>query len=123
VGDVQEACWTKGRRGDNVGLAAERSGAEGHRAGAGDSEPGSITPHTKFKRRRMCAEGRGWATQRRVLHRVYRRSFTFRTTDVTGVAHLPEGVEMVSWAGRQCGDGDRVDRADSDGEGIAVCDP
>jgi len=52
----------------------------------------------------------------------YRPQFYFRTTDVTGVATLPEGVEMGD-AGGQCGVDGGVDHPDCDGEGVAVCHP
>jgi ribosomal protein L33 len=58
------------------------------------SKPGSITPHTKFKAEAyvLTKEEGGRHTP---FFTGYRPQFYFRTTDVTGVAHLPEGVEMV----------------------------
>ncbi len=55
---------------------------------------GSITPHTKFKGEVyvLTKEEGGRHTP---FFTGYRPQFYFRTTDVTGVAHLPEGVEMV----------------------------
>jgi elongation factor Tu len=92
-GDVQEAA---GRRhgGRQRRVAAARSGAQGHRARAGDCEAGQITPHTKFKAEAyvLTKEEGGRHTP---FFTGYRPQFYFRTTDVTGVAHLPEGVEMV----------------------------
>jgi len=58
------------------------------------AKPGSITPHTKFKGEVyiLTKEEGGRHTP---FFNGYRPQFYFRTTDVTGVAHLPEGVEMV----------------------------
>ena len=58
------------------------------------SKPGSITPHTKFTAEIyvLSKEEGGRHTP---FFNGYRPQFYFRTTDVTGVAHLPEGVEMV----------------------------
>ena len=58
------------------------------------SKPGSITPHTKFKAEAyvLTKEEGGRHTP---FFTGYRPQFYFRTTDVTGVAHLPTGVEMV----------------------------
>ena len=58
------------------------------------SKPGSITPHTKFKAEVyiLTKEEGGRHTP---FFNGYRPQFYFRTTDVTGVAQLPEGVEMV----------------------------
>jgi elongation factor Tu len=58
------------------------------------SKPGSITPHTKFKSEVYCLtkEEGGRHTP---FFNGYRPQFYFRTTDVTGVVQLPEGVEMV----------------------------
>ena len=84
----------EGRAGDNVGLllrGVERSAIE---RGQVISKPGSITPHTKFKAEAyvLTKEEGGRHTP---FFTGYRPQFYFRTTDVTGVAHLPEGVEMV----------------------------
>ena len=58
------------------------------------AKPGSITPHTKFKAQVyvLAKEEGGRHTP---FFNGYRPQFYFRTTDVTGVANLPEGVEMV----------------------------
>jgi elongation factor Tu len=58
------------------------------------SKPGSITPHTKFKAEAyvLKKEEGGRHTP---FFNGYRPQFYFRTTDVTGVVQLPEGVEMV----------------------------
>ena len=58
------------------------------------AKPGSITPHTKFKAQAyiLTKEEGGRHTP---FFNGYRPQFYFRTTDVTGVAKLPEGTEMV----------------------------
>jgi elongation factor Tu len=58
------------------------------------AKPGSITPHTKFKAQAyiLTKEEGGRHTP---FFNGYRPQFYFRTTDVTGVANLPEGTEMV----------------------------
>ena len=83
-----------GVAGDNVGLllrGVERKDVE---RGQVIAKPGSITPHTKFKAEAyvLTKEEGGRHTP---FFTGYRPQFYFRTTDVTGVAHLPEGVEMV----------------------------
>src|SRR5918912_452399 len=80
--------------GDNVGLllrGVERKDVE---RGQVIAKPGSITPHTKFKAEAyiLTKEEGGRHTP---FFSGYRPQFYFRTTDVTGVAKLPEGVEMV----------------------------
>ena len=84
----------EGRAGDNVGLllrGIERSAIE---RGQVIAKPGSINPHTKFKAEAyvLTKEEGGRHTP---LFTGYRPQVYYRTTDVTGVAHLPEGVEMV----------------------------
>lgn len=84
----------EGVAGDNVGLllrGVERSAIE---RGQVIAKPGSITPHTKFKAEAyvLTKEEGGRHTP---FFTGYRPQFYFRTTDVTGVANLPEGVEMV----------------------------
>jgi elongation factor Tu len=84
----------EGMAGDNIGVllrGTERSDIE---RGMVLSKPGSITPHTKFKCEVyvLTKEEGGRHTP---FFTGYRPQFYFRTTDVTGVAHLPEGVEMV----------------------------
>ena len=83
-----------GVAGDNVGLllrGVERKDVE---RGQVIAKPGSITPHTKFRAEAyvLTKEEGGRHTP---FFTGYRPQFYFRTTDVTGVAHLPEGVEMV----------------------------
>jgi elongation factor Tu len=84
----------EGVAGDNVGLllrGVERKDVE---RGQVIAKPGSITPHTRFKAEAyvLTKEEGGRHTP---FFTGYRPQFYFRTTDVTGVATLPEGVEMV----------------------------
>jgi len=80
--------------GDNVGLLLRGIEKEELERGMVIAAPGSITPHTKFKGKVyvLTKEEGGRHTP---FFDGYRPQFYFRTTDVTGVAHLPEGVEMV----------------------------
>ncbi len=83
-----------GEAGDNVGLllrGTERTDVE---RGQVVAKPGSITPHTKFKGEVyvLTKEEGGRHTP---FFKGYRPQFYFRTTDVTGTAELPDGVEMV----------------------------
>ena len=84
----------EGQAGDNVGVllrGTERTDVE---RGMVLAKPGSITPHTKFKAEVyvLSKEEGGRHTP---FFKGYRPQFYFRTTDVTGSANLPEGVEMV----------------------------
>jgi elongation factor Tu len=80
--------------GDNVGLLLRGVERKEIERGQVIAKPGSITPHTKFKAEAyvLTKEEGGRHTP---FFTGYRPQFYFRTTDVTGVAHLPEGVEMV----------------------------
>ncbi len=84
----------EGTAGDNVGLLLRGVERKDIERGQVISKPGSITPHTKFKAEAyvLTKEEGGRHTP---FFTGYRPQFYFRTTDVTGVAHLPEGVEMV----------------------------
>ena len=84
----------EGRAGDNVGLLLRGIDKEGVERGQVIAKPGSIKPHTKFKAEVyvLSKEEGGRHTP---FFNGYRPQFYFRTTDVTGVAHLPEGTEMV----------------------------
>jgi elongation factor Tu len=84
----------EGRAGDNVGALLRGIGKEDVERGQVLAKPGSITPHTKFKAEAyiLTKEEGGRHTP---FFKGYRPQFYFRTTDVTGVAELPEGVEMV----------------------------
>ncbi|HYG82277.1 MAG TPA: elongation factor Tu [Pyrinomonadaceae bacterium] len=84
----------EGVAGDNVGLLLRGVERRDIERGQVIAKPGSITPHTKFRAEAyvLTKEEGGRHTP---FFTGYRPQFYFRTTDVTGVAHLPEGVEMV----------------------------
>jgi elongation factor Tu len=84
----------EGRAGDNVGVLLRGIGKDDVERGQVLAKPGSITPHTKFKAEAyiLTKEEGGRHTP---FFKGYRPQFYFRTTDVTGVAELPAGVEMV----------------------------
>ncbi|HMV46209.1 MAG TPA: elongation factor Tu, partial [Blastocatellia bacterium] len=84
----------EGRAGDNVGLLLRGVDRKEIERGQVIAKPGSITPHTKFKAEAyiLTKEEGGRHTP---FFTGYRPQFYFRTTDVTGVANLPDGVEMV----------------------------
>jgi len=84
----------EGRAGDDVGLLLRGIKREEVERGQVIAKPGSITPHTKFQAAVyvLTKEEGGRHTP---FFSGYRPQFYFRTTDVTGVATLPEGVEMV----------------------------
>jgi elongation factor Tu len=80
--------------GDNVGVLLRGIDKDQVERGQVLSKPGSITPHTEFMSNVyiLSKEEGGRHTP---FFDGYKPQFYFRTTDVTGVAHLPEGVEMV----------------------------
>ncbi|HZH33251.1 MAG TPA: elongation factor Tu [Pyrinomonadaceae bacterium] len=84
----------EGVAGDNVGLLLRGVDRKEIERGQVIAKPGTITPHKKFKAEAyvLTKEEGGRHTP---FFTGYRPQFYFRTTDVTGVAHLPEGVEMV----------------------------
>ncbi len=84
----------QGEAGDNVGVLLRGTKREEVERGQVLAQPGSITPHTKFKAEAyiLTKEEGGRHTP---FFTNYRPQFYFRTTDVTGVVHLPEGTEMV----------------------------
>jgi len=84
----------EGRAGDNIGVLLRGIKREEVERGQVVAKPGSITPHTKFKAEAyiLTKEEGGRHTP---FFIGYRPQFYFRTTDVTGVVTLPEGVEMV----------------------------
>jgi elongation factor Tu len=84
----------EGQAGDNVGLLLRGIDRKEIERGQVIAKPGTITPHTKFKAEAyvLTKEEGGRHTP---FFTGYRPQFYFRTTDVTGVAKLPEGVEMV----------------------------
>jgi elongation factor Tu len=84
----------RGEAGDNIGALLRGTKREDVERGQVVAKPGSITPHTKFKAEAyvLTKEEGGRHTP---FFTNYRPQFYFRTTDVTGIVHLPEGVEMV----------------------------
>ena len=84
----------QGQAGDNAGLLLRGVKKEEVERGMVLAKPGTITPHTKFKAEVyvLTKEEGGRHTP---FFDGYRPQFYFRTTDVTGSAHLPQGVEMV----------------------------
>ncbi len=85
----------EGRAGDNVGLLLRGIEKDDVERGQVIAKPGSIKPHKKFKGEvYVLRQGRGWSSHA-VLQRLSATQFYFRTTDVTGVAQLPAGMEMV----------------------------
>jgi elongation factor Tu len=84
----------EGQAGDNIGCLLRGTGKDEVERGQVLAAPRSITPHTKFKAQAyiLTKEEGGRHTP---FFNGYRPQFYFRTTDVTGVAHLPEGREMV----------------------------
>jgi len=84
----------EGQAGDNVGCLLRGTGKDEVERGQVLAKPGTITPHTKFKAQAyiLTKEEGGRHTP---FFNGYRPQFYFRTTDVTGVANLPEGTEMV----------------------------
>jgi elongation factor Tu len=84
----------QGQAGDNIGVLLRGTKKDDVERGQVLAKPGSITPHTKFKGEVyiLTKEEGGRHTP---FFNGYRPQFYFRTTDVTGVASLPEGTEMV----------------------------
>ncbi len=84
----------EGMAGDNVGLLLRGMDKEKLDRGMVVAKPGSITPHLKF-RGRVYVLKKEEGGRHTPFFNGYRPQFYFRTTDVTGVATLPEGTEMV----------------------------
>ncbi|MFA5701320.1 MAG: elongation factor Tu [Desulfuromonas sp.] len=84
----------QGQAGDNVGILLRGLKREDIERGQVLAAPGSIKPHTRFKAEAyiLTKEEGGRHTP---FFKGYRPQFYFRTTDVTGIVELPEGVEMV----------------------------
>jgi len=84
----------EGQAGDNLGVLLRGTKKEDVERGMVLAKSGSITPHTKFKAEIyvLTKEEGGRHTP---FFNGYRPQFYFRTTDVTGIVKLPEGVEMV----------------------------
>jgi len=84
----------EGRAGDNIGALLRGTKREDIERGQVLCKPGSITPHTKFEAEVYCLK-KEEGGRHTPFFSGYRPQFYFRTTDVTGVANLPEGTEMV----------------------------
>ncbi len=84
----------EGQAGDNVGCLLRGTGKDEVERGQVLAKPGSITPHTKFKAQAYILR-KDEGGRHTPFFNGYRPQFYFRTTDVTGVANLPEGTEMV----------------------------
>jgi elongation factor Tu len=84
----------EGQAGDNVGALLRGTKREDIERGQVLCKPGSITPHTRFKAQVYCLK-KEEGGRHTPFFNGYRPQFYFRTTDVTGVANLPEGTEMV----------------------------
>ena len=84
----------QGQAGDNIGVLLRGTKRDEVQRGQVVAKPSTITPHTKFKAEAyiLTKEEGGRHTP---FFNGYRPQFYFRTTDVTGVVTLPEGVEMV----------------------------
>ena len=84
----------EGRAGENVGVLLRGTKREEIERGQVLAKPGSITPHTKFKAE-VYILTKDEGGRHTPFFNGYRPQFYFRTTDVTGVATLPAGIEMV----------------------------
>jgi len=84
----------EGRAGENVGLLLRGIKREEVERGQVVCKPGSTTPHTEFEAN-VYILGKDEGGRHTPFYDNYRPQFYFRTTDVTGVVHLPEGTEMV----------------------------
>jgi len=84
----------QGEAGDNVGLLLRGVEKDDVERGQVIAKPGSITPHKKFKGA-VYVLSKDEGGRHTPFFKGYRPQFYFRTTDVTGVATLPEGMEMV----------------------------
>jgi elongation factor Tu len=80
--------------GENVGLLLRGTKREDVERGQVVCKPGSITPHTEFEAN-VYILSKDEGGRHTPFYNNYRPQFYFRTTDVTGVVHLPEGTEMV----------------------------
>ena len=111
----------EGQAGDNAGLLLRGIKREDVERGQVVIKPGTNTPHTEFEAQ-VYILSKDEGGRHTPFFNNYRPQFYFRTTDVTGVVHLPEGTEMVL-PGRQHRDGGGADPADRHGGGAAVRDP
>src|SRR5699024_11307987 len=80
--------------GDNIGALLRGVTRDDISRGQVLAKPGSITPHTRFKSQGYVLSKEAGGTHTPFFQN-YRPQFYFRTTDVTGIIELPEGVEMV----------------------------
>ncbi|MEI7500660.1 MAG: elongation factor Tu [Bacteroidota bacterium] len=83
----------RGEAGDNAGMLLRGIDKDSIRRGMVIAKPGSITPHKKFKAEIYVLKTQEGG-RHTPFHNKYRPQFYFRTTDVTGEIHLPEGIEM-----------------------------
>ena len=83
-----------GEAGDNIGVLLRGTEKDDVERGQVLAKPGSITPHTKFKGE-VYVLTKDEGGRHTPFFDGYRPQFYLRTTDVTGVSNLPEGVEMV----------------------------
>jgi elongation factor Tu len=83
----------EGVAGDNVGLLLRGTKKDEVERGMVVAKPGSITPHKKFKGEVYVLK-KEEGGRHKPFFSGYRPQFYFRTTDITGILHLPEGVEM-----------------------------
>src|SRR6201998_1058076 len=93
-GDMFKKLLDEGRAGDNVGLLLRGVDKEDVERGQVIAKPNSIKPHKKFKGE-VYVLSKDEGGRHTPFFKGYRPQFYFRTTDVTGVALLPEGMEMV----------------------------
>ena len=84
----------EGQAGDNVGLLLRGTKRDQVERGQVVAKPGTITPHTKFKAE-MYALSKEEGGRHTPFFTGYRPQFFFRTTDITGILTLDEGVEMI----------------------------
>jgi elongation factor Tu len=84
----------QGQAGDNIGALLRGVDREGVERGQVLAKPGSIKPHKKFEAE-VYILTKDEGGRHTPFFTNYRPQFYFRTTDVTGIVHLPEGVEMV----------------------------
>ncbi|TYT74784.1 elongation factor Tu [Desulfobotulus mexicanus] len=84
----------EGRAGDNVGLLLRGTKRDEVERGQVVSKPGTITPHTKFQAE-VYILSKDEGGRHTPFFSGYRPQFFFRTTDITGIMNLPEGVEMI----------------------------
>ncbi len=114
------SCWTRVAPGDNVGLLLRGIEKDDVERGQVVAKPGSIKPYKKFKGE-VYVLSKDEGGRHTPFFKGYRPQFYFRTTDVTGVAQLPEGMEMVM-PGRQREPGSGADHAGRHGQRVAFRD-